>query len=48
MGRGLYAAEPVYRAELDRAAEVLLPLLGLDLRTLLDAVPRPDPGPARR
>jgi acyl transferase domain-containing protein len=35
MGRGLYESEPVFRAEIDRAAERLRPALGLDLRTLL-------------
>jgi acyl transferase domain-containing protein len=35
MGRGLYEHEPVFRAELDRCAERLVPLLGLDLRRLL-------------
>jgi len=35
MGRELYAAEPVFRAEVDRCAELLRPHLGLDLRRLL-------------
>jgi amino acid adenylation domain-containing protein/non-ribosomal peptide synthase protein (TIGR01720 family) len=35
MGRGLYEAEPAFRAEVDRAAELLAPHLGLDLRTVL-------------
>jgi phthiocerol/phenolphthiocerol synthesis type-I polyketide synthase E len=35
MGRGLYRGEPVFRAELDRAAELLMPHLGLDLREVL-------------
>jgi acyl transferase domain-containing protein/aryl carrier-like protein len=35
MGRGLYEAEPVFREEIDRAAEILVPHLGLDLRTAL-------------
>jgi iturin family lipopeptide synthetase A len=35
MGRGLYEAEPVYRAEVDRCAELLRPRLGLDLRDVL-------------
>ncbi len=35
MGRGLYATEPVFRAEVDRCAEVLQPILGLDLRTIM-------------
>ncbi|HEY0022715.1 MAG TPA: beta-ketoacyl synthase N-terminal-like domain-containing protein [Longimicrobium sp.] len=32
MARGLYEREPVFRAELDRCAEILRPHLGLDLR----------------
>jgi acyl transferase domain-containing protein/acyl carrier protein len=35
MARGLYEAEPAFRAEVDRCAEVLRPLLGLDLREVL-------------
>ncbi|HVR98950.1 MAG TPA: amino acid adenylation domain-containing protein, partial [Thermoanaerobaculia bacterium] len=35
MGRDLYRAWPSFRAEVDRAAEVLCPHLGLDLRDLL-------------
>jgi acyl transferase domain-containing protein len=35
MGRELYAGEPVFRAEVDRCAEVLRPELGLDLRHVL-------------
>ncbi|HKI06172.1 MAG TPA: SDR family NAD(P)-dependent oxidoreductase, partial [Thermoanaerobaculia bacterium] len=37
MARGLYGGEPVFRRELDRCAEILLPHLGLDLRELLFA-----------
>ncbi len=35
MGRGLYEVEPVFREEIDRASDLLLPHLGLDLRTVL-------------
>jgi amino acid adenylation domain-containing protein len=35
MGRTLYQTEPVYRKQIDECAEILRPLLGLDLRTLL-------------
>jgi amino acid adenylation domain-containing protein len=35
MGEGLYAAEAVFRREVDRAAELLAPHLGCDLRQLL-------------
>jgi amino acid adenylation domain-containing protein len=35
MGRGLYAREPVFRDAVDRCAQILLPLLNLDLRKLL-------------
>ncbi|HEX9671406.1 MAG TPA: beta-ketoacyl synthase N-terminal-like domain-containing protein, partial [Thermoanaerobaculia bacterium] len=35
MGRGVYDAEPAFRAELDRCAELLAPHLGSDLRELL-------------
>ncbi|HEX2188907.1 MAG TPA: type I polyketide synthase, partial [Longimicrobiaceae bacterium] len=39
MGAGLYATEPVYRAEVDRLTEVVQPGLGFDLRALLLADP---------
>jgi acyl transferase domain-containing protein len=39
MGAGLYHGEPVYRAEVDRCAELLAPHLGRDLRPLLDPAP---------
>ncbi len=35
MGRGLYESEPVFRAEIDRACELLAPHLGFDLRQVL-------------
>jgi amino acid adenylation domain-containing protein len=35
MGRGLYEQEPGFRKRIDRCAELLLPLLGTDLRELL-------------
>jgi len=35
MGRELYHHEPSFRAEIDRCARLLLPLLGSDLRALL-------------
>jgi acyl transferase domain-containing protein/acyl carrier protein len=37
IARGLYRDEPVFRAEIDRCAELLLPHLGLDLRDALFA-----------
>ena len=35
MGRELYESEPLFRREVDESCEVLAPLLGLDLRTVL-------------
>ena len=35
MARGLYEAEPVFRAEVDRCAGILRPLLGMDIREAL-------------
>ncbi|MBV9578635.1 MAG: type I polyketide synthase, partial [Chloroflexi bacterium] len=35
MSRGLYASEPLFRAEVDRCSETLIPHLGLDLRSVL-------------
>ena len=35
MGANLYQTEPVFRAAVDRCAEILMPLLGRDLRTIL-------------
>ncbi|HEY4594294.1 MAG TPA: beta-ketoacyl synthase N-terminal-like domain-containing protein, partial [Thermoanaerobaculia bacterium] len=37
LARGLYEEEPVFRQEIDRCAELLLPHLGLDLREALFA-----------
>ena len=48
MGRGLYEAEPIFRAELDRCAEILKPHLGEDLRELLYGGGSPDEQPGRR
>jgi acyl transferase domain-containing protein/thioesterase domain-containing protein len=35
MGAELYASEPVFGESIDRCAEILTPLLGIDLRTIL-------------
>ncbi|HEV7589959.1 MAG TPA: beta-ketoacyl synthase N-terminal-like domain-containing protein [Longimicrobium sp.] len=35
MARGLYESEPVFRADVDRCAEILRPLLDLDIREAL-------------
>jgi acyl transferase domain-containing protein/acyl carrier protein len=49
MGRGLYEApgEPVFRAEIDRCAALLTPLLGMDLRDVLYAPAATSAGTAR-
>jgi acyl transferase domain-containing protein len=39
MAREVYASEPVFQQELDRAAELLAPHLGLDLRKILYPAP---------
>jgi amino acid adenylation domain-containing protein len=47
MAAGLYRDEPVFRREMDRAAEILRPLLGLDVREVLfsaEAVAAPGVG----
>jgi acyl transferase domain-containing protein len=44
MTRGLYEREPVYRDALDRCLEILSPLVGSDLRSLLF----PEPGDEER
>ncbi|GAA4785444.1 SDR family NAD(P)-dependent oxidoreductase [Streptomyces ziwulingensis] len=41
MGRELYDRQPVFRAAVDRCAEILRPHLGLDLRTLIHPAPEP-------
>jgi phthiocerol/phenolphthiocerol synthesis type-I polyketide synthase E len=46
MAHGLYEALPVFRATVDRCAEQLRPLLGLDLRTVL--FPEPSQAEAAR
>ena len=46
MGRGLYDAEPVYRAEVDRCAALLRPHLGFDLRDVLYPPDAPSPNGA--
>ncbi|HEU4561211.1 MAG TPA: beta-ketoacyl synthase N-terminal-like domain-containing protein [Longimicrobium sp.] len=46
MARGLYEAEPAFRAEVDRCAEILRPLLGLDLREVLFPGEAPSDAPA--
>jgi phthiocerol/phenolphthiocerol synthesis type-I polyketide synthase E len=49
MGRALYEREPVFRRELDRAAELLAPALGRDLREVLyPAAPAADTDEAAR
>ena len=35
MARGLYDAEPAFRAEVDRCAEILRPLTGIDIREVI-------------
>jgi amino acid adenylation domain-containing protein/non-ribosomal peptide synthase protein (TIGR01720 family) len=47
MGRELYRAEPRFRHEVDRAAEILRPHLGEDLRQLLFAAGPGEPEAAR-
>jgi len=42
MSRGLYLRFPAFRAEVDRCAEILQPLLGVDLRELLYPSDLPD------
>lgn len=39
MGAGLYAAEPVFHTEVDRACDLLKPQLGFDLRDVLFPAP---------
>jgi acyl transferase domain-containing protein len=46
MAQALYQSEPVFRAQLDRCAELLQPHLGLDLRTVLYPTQASGPGQA--
>jgi malonyl CoA-acyl carrier protein transacylase len=48
MGRGLYEVEPVFRAEMDRCAELLRPHLEMDLREVLYPADAEDPTAAER
>jgi phthiocerol/phenolphthiocerol synthesis type-I polyketide synthase E len=48
MGAGLYAEEAVFRAELDRCAQLLLPHLGSDLRRALWPLPEEAAAAARQ
>ena len=41
MGRGLYESEPIFKGEVDRCCEILLPLLGFDLRKEIYPETRP-------
>lgn len=41
MGRGLYESEPVFKGEVDKCCEILLPLLGFDLRKEIYPETRP-------
>jgi amino acid adenylation domain-containing protein len=40
MGQQLYASEPVFRAALDRCADILTPLLNIDIREIICEEPR--------
>ena len=46
MARGLYESEPAFRAEVDRCAEILRPIIGLDLREVLFPGEAPSDAPA--
>jgi phthiocerol/phenolphthiocerol synthesis type-I polyketide synthase E len=46
MARGLYAAEPAFRAEVDRCAEVLRPRIGIDIREVIFPGDAPKETPA--
>ncbi len=46
MARGLYEAEPAFRAEVDRCAEILLPHLGMDIREAMFPGAAPSDAPA--
>ena len=47
MGRDLYDAEPVYRVVVDESADLLEPILGLDLRLLMFADPNDEAAAAK-
>ncbi|WP_275558064.1 type I polyketide synthase [Streptomyces sp. 5-6(2022)] len=48
MGRGLYATEPAYRAVVDDCADLLVPSLGEDVRSVLFPEPADAPGASER
>lgn len=48
MARDLYQSEPYFKDELDRCAEILLPLLGEDLRDILFPSPEADQAAAAK
>ncbi|MBV8072069.1 MAG: type I polyketide synthase, partial [Acidobacteriaceae bacterium] len=48
MGRDLYRLEPQFQRSLDQCAEILLPVLGQDIRTVLYATGQPSAAAAER
>jgi amino acid adenylation domain-containing protein len=48
MGSSLYATEPLYRQEVDECAEILLPLMGHDIRDILFPADSTTPEAAER
>jgi len=48
MGRDLYDSEPVFRAEMDNCADILAPLLGHDLRSLIWPAPEANAKPLQQ